>query len=403
MGKMILNEAYKFFKSKKNLIIIGIFFAYLIGINIHNFNQYDNYFTETATSFTLRQLQADGDLSQINQILKNTEGLTKEQIEELEQEARFHNVERNTLMVISHNYVHYNPETSYRILRAINRRYQNILRGLEEGIITEDYLYEKNLDIHQMEKQLLLNNYILDNEIQPILNPYDMTGANALKQFLSGNNLIIFMFLIALLAIDIYLSEVEEGSYKLSFTQPFKRSQIFIGKVTTIVCLSIALVLIGAILNFTVVSVLNGIGNMSYPMITDESIKKLSTTGTEGEPIIIQTWQYIVMGFALFLPIVLLTVALIIAISVITDSSSNTLGITIMLLVMAFIFENFVSDQSIIKLIYPYSYLFMDKIIQASSRANYPFGLLLNSLLAVGLLVLSYLKFVSKDFLGAKE
>lgn len=76
-----------------------------------------------------------------------------------------------------------------------------------------------------MEKQLLLNNYILDNEIQPILNPYDMTGANALKLFLSGNNLIIFMFLIALLAIDIYLSEVEEGSYKLSFTQPFKRRQ----------------------------------------------------------------------------------------------------------------------------------------------------------------------------------
>lgn len=142
---------------------------------------------------------------------------------------------------------------------------------------------------------------------------------------------------------------------------------------------------------------------MSYPMITDETIKTFSTTGAEGEPIIIQTWQYIMMGFALLLPIVLLTVALIIAISVVTDSNSNTLGITIMLLVMAFIFENFVSDQSIIKLIYPYSYLFMDKIIEASSRANYPLGLLLNSLLAVGLLGISYLKFVSKDFLGAKE
>lgn len=36
-----------------------------------------------------------------------------------------------------------------------------------------------------------LNQYILDNEIQPILNPYTMTGANALVMFLEDNNLII--------------------------------------------------------------------------------------------------------------------------------------------------------------------------------------------------------------------
>ena len=74
-----------------------------------------------------------------------------------------------------------------------------------------------------------------------------------------------------------------------------------------------------------------------------------------------------------------------------------------MLLVLAFIFNNFVGKESIINLIYPYSYLFIKNSIELNNRSNYLFGILLNSFLSIGLLILSYYKFINKDFLGAKE
>lgn len=402
MKKIMRNEGYKFFKSKKNIIIIILFFVYLFGINAYNITQHDKYMQETAIVYATKQAQAEGDWGRIRRII-DTEDKTDQEIEILEQQLEFYKVEKDKLLVTAHYYRQDDPERYATILGAERDRYDNIFQGLSSGLITEDFLSERNLDKQQMQKQIMLNQYILDNEIQPILNPYTITGANSLVLFLGGNNLIILIFLIALLTVDMYLGEMEEGSYKLAYTQPFKRNQIFLGKLVTIATVSILLVAIAAILNFVTVSIIHEMGDMNYPTITSESIKSLSLGVNVGQSMVIPLWQYILMGIGLLLPILFFTVALIMCISIITDSSSNTLGFSIMLLVMAFILNNFVSDQSIVNLVYPYSYLFMDKVIGASNRSNYIFGILLNSVLAAGLFMLSYYKFVKKDFLGAKE
>lgn len=74
-----------------------------------------------------------------------------------------------------------------------------------------------------------------------------------------------------------------------------------------------------------------------------------------------------------------------------------------MLLVLAFIFNNFLTRQSIVNLIYPYCYLYIRNAIEINNRSNYLFGIILNSLMSIGLFMMSYYKFIRKDFLGAKE
>lgn len=408
MKRIIRSEFYKFFKSKKNIIVIIIFLTYLFGMNFYNLNKKSLYMKEQGQVYNLKQAQADGMLSSTTILLdkydemslKEKQGINKE---DLEGEKKFYNVERNKLLVMAYNYKDDNPEKYKHILMAENDRYENILLGIEDGVIEKGFLNDTALTMEDINKRTYINKYILENEIQPILNPYTMTGANSLIIFLEGNNLLILMFLIALLSIDIYLSEVEEDSYKLAYTQPITRQQIYLAKLATIIIVSLLLILLGIILNFIVVNIIFEMGNLNYPFVSMESIKAISFNGGYGEHIILPLWKFFIMGLVLLLPIVLVTISLIIFISIFTDSSGNTLGFPIMLLVLAFIFDNFLPKESIVNLIYPYSYLFIKNAIEINNRSNYLFGILLNSLLSIGLFMLSYYKFISKDFLGARE
>lgn len=403
MNKIIKNEMYKFFKSRKNIIIMILFFVYLLVINLYNLKQYGLYMKETEQLYENRYNQAGSMLVSKKISLEKDEGLTSEKKEILEREIEFYGVERLKLVLMANTYGEDKPANYKNILTVENGRYENIIKGMSNGSITEEFLDDRNLKIEDIYKTMYLNQYILENEIQPLLNPYIMTGANSLSMFLDGNNLIILMFIIALLSIDIYLSELAEGSYKLSYTQPFRRNQIFLGKVITIIIISLALIGLGAILNFVIVSIIYGVGDMNYPLITGEVIKGISFSGNHGRYIILPLWKYVILGFSLLIPIMLFTIAVVIGISILTDSNSKTLALSIMLIGLAFIFKNFVSRQSIVNLIYPYSYLFVRDVIELKNYSNYLLGILLNTLIAIGLFIMSYHKFIHKDFLGARE
>jgi hypothetical protein len=142
---------------------------------------------------------------------------------------------------------------------------------------------------------------------------------------------------------------------------------------------------------------------MNYPFVTRGNIKSLAFSTSNIGYSILPLWKFVLRGFILLLPILLLTITLIICISIFLDSSTKTLGFSIMLLVLAFIFENFLDKQSIINLIYPYSYLYIKNVIEVNNRSNYLFGIILNISMTIILFIMSYKKFIYKDFLGAKE
>ncbi|MBU5425179.1 ABC transporter permease [Tissierella pigra] len=402
MNKIIRNEIYKFFKSRKNILIIILLFAYLLGINYYNSKQYDIYMRDTAKFYEGKYKRAGSILASNQLMLEKFEDLSLQKREELEREIKFYSGERLKLILISSVYEEDNPKTYERIVSTQNSRYRDIIKNIEENNIKEEFLNENNFTMDDLHKGIYINQYILDNEIQPIINPYTMTGANSLVRFLDGNNLIIIMIIIVLLSMDIYLSEVEEGSYKLSYTQPYKRNQIFFGKVVSIIIISTILVVVGAIFNFAMVSIIHGVGNMNYPFVTTEAINKLAFNN-QGQYMILSLVNYVIRGFILLFPILLFTIVLTLGISIITDSSGKTLGFSTMIIGLAFILKNFVSRHSIINLIYPYSYLYIKDVIEVNNNSNYLLGIMLNSIMAIVLFVISYKKFIHKDFLGSRE
>ena len=147
MIRTINNEFYKFFKNKKNIIVIAVFFIYLVGTIFYNENKSKTYMKEEAQSYMIKASQADSIFSSKTLLLNNYEDLSdreKENIkkETLEREKEFYNIERNKLLVISDTYKNDNKEKYENLLISENDRYNNIIRGLDERIISQGFFVQ---------------------------------------------------------------------------------------------------------------------------------------------------------------------------------------------------------------------------------------------------------------------
>ena len=77
------------------------------------------------------------------------------------------------------------------------------------------------------------------------------------------------------------------------------------------------------------------------------------------------------------------------------------MGIEILMIMLSLLFRKFVSPNSIIHGITPFSYIFTEDVLINRYNTNYIFGILLNLILSGILLFISYKRFKNKDFLGS--
>jgi len=297
-----------------------------------------------------------------------------------------------------------NKEKDFKYTNNIKSKYfAAMLTALEEEVISIEEVAQRGYNHREITHLSAYTQHLVDVDVQPMLNIYQLDGANGMVLFLKGGNLIIFMLLIALFSVDVYLKEVTEGSYKLSFTQPHERRRIFLSKAVVITGVSTGLILLSGVLNFIIYTIIGGIGNWQYPMMAKESLMGLSLNSLASDLLILPLWQYVFMGFMLLIPITLFTVMLILYVSIVTDSNSKTIGMMVVVIFMSFAFGSFLSEGSAINLWYPHSYLFSEKVIGVENRSNFGIGVLINSIGAISLFALSYRKFKEKDFLGAVD
>src|SRR5690606_1361017 len=111
----------------------------------------------------------------------------------------------------------------------------------------------------------------------------------------------------------------------------------------------------------------------------------------------------IALGVIMTFALILFTVALIVFLSIFTDSLEKTLGITMVLIIAAFTFHIIASKESALNLFYHYMYCYFEIIISGFYRSNYMLGIIMNIGFSVFFIFISYLKFTRKDFLGFRE
>src|SRR5699024_10983148 len=133
----------------------------------------------------------------------------------------------------------------------------------------------QNVTMSDIKRKNEYYNYLQENEVKYNINPYTNTGEFSVS-VLFKNNIIIFIFVIfTFISMDLFLSEVEEGSYKLTYTQPYERRKSFFSKIIAQISFILLILLILLSGNFLINAVINGVGDFRYPIAIGANISKV--------------------------------------------------------------------------------------------------------------------------------
>lgn len=168
------------------------------------------------------------------------------------------------------------------ILEQSNKRNTNLIIGYQNKHI---YVYSQSVEskIKDLENEVLLNNYLLEHNIEPLLSPFYPSAFNLIYLLNSKEMMLIMIILFVVSIIDIFSSEIESGSYKITYTSPYSRIQILQTKIL-ISCIFVSfLYILTHVFIFILSSIVTGVGSPEYPILVN----------TLGEFEIIPVFQFI--------------------------------------------------------------------------------------------------------------
>lgn len=154
------------------------------------------------------------------------------------------------------------------ILEQSNKRNTNLIIGYQNKHI---YVYSQSVEskIKDLENEVLLNNYLLEHNIEPLLSPFYPSAFNLIYLLNSKEMMLIIIILFVVSIIDIFSSEIESGSYKITYTSPYSRIQILQTKIL-ISCIFVSfLYILTHILIFILSSIVTGVGSPEYPILVN--------------------------------------------------------------------------------------------------------------------------------------
>ena len=398
--KLIKLEWIKFVESRKNRMIFILLFLFLLGLIFHNQVQYENHFEIQERSMIEQRNKAKGPLKFITFLIEND----KEYKENPDEISFLKNEEKKSLM-LEYYYKDFKVEDSTNILKTQTEKFENLIFGEENGFIKTNILNARGQAPISLMRYISQNTYIIDNEIQPIINPYELNGVNFLLLLLRGYTPLILMIFTVLLSIDIFSSEMEEGSYKLYFTQPFARKTIYWAKILSGAFFSLG-VLIALISSFfLVISLTHGIGQYYYPEAIASSKILLSFTSkinNLGQFNILSRAKFIILGYLLIFIVCLSLMIFTIFISIIFKSTTKTLGVLTSLILVGFVMDMFLKETSLFRFYFLLSYTNIERVIYGEINSSYILGITM-SIFIIVLLSIAGERIISRsDLLGGE-
>jgi len=408
MKKIIAYELTKFFYKRRNKLLILALFIFVIGVNVYSYQLYKSYDERIIMEYRLISEKAKLKLQGLNNELigyrewnEDERKIFKERIQRIEGEISYLKVEASVTGRISNAFSKVGDPQWNRILcKYFRERYANIIESYEKGYIDDAYLKDRKTNIEEARYHKYKYDYLLEKGILLKENEYKPNGVNSINLFFRNSNVLILVIIVALLSMDVFLSPVIEGSYKLECTNPFERKHIFMGKAISIFLIIFGILSVVFLLVFITNSIIFGVGDFDYPQVVSGSINRLTLKANEDDFKVISMGTKIVLGVIIIAALIFFTVALVMLLSIFTDSTGKTLGVTMFLIITAFTF-NMISDmESIINLFHPYMYCYYENAITGYYRSNYLFGIVLNIGLGIVFIFISYFKFTGKDFLG---
>ena len=279
----------------------------------------------------------------------------------------------------------------------------NNIEAYEKGYLPRELLELRKTSINEFKRELFRLTYLQENNIDYNINPHTNTGINSISKIFQNNIILIISVIMGFMIVDVFLSEVGEGSYKLLYTQPYKRKNIFFGKIISVFLILTSLFIAILVIQFLVGTLSNGIGDINSPYTVIENLMRLSISENNIRFKMIPEIKAIGLSIILLILTIMLNISIISLLSVYTDSISKTIGAEIVLIFMTVLIRNFIFEEQSIHGLNPFSYIFTQDVLTGRINSSYLLGIILNIGLIVLCGLLSYIKFNRKDFLGDKE
>lgn len=401
MYRLIQLEWIKFIESRKNRMILLIMILYIIGIVFYNQYQYRHYFSNVEKSMTAERNKASSYLN-IIQLLKKNDANYKENPDEL----LFLNTEIKKSLLLEYFFKDLNLEDWKYVLQTENQKFSNLIWGEENKFIKGTILNARGQNPLFMKSKIIQNQYLIDNNIVPYINPYEINGINFLLLLLNRHTPLILIILAVLLSIDIFSGEMEEGTYKLYFTQPYSRKTIYWSKIFSILFFSIGIIAVLIILFFIIICVIFGFGEPTYPQVIATSQVLLSfrnNINLLGNFQVVSSIKFIALGYVLLFFISSMILISSIFLSIVFKSTTKSIGVFTYIILIAFVFNMYVEDKSLLRFYSIFSYVRIEEVIKGQINTSYIIGITITMFSSIFILKLGKGFLTKIDLVGGEK
>ncbi|MEG2917897.1 MAG: ABC transporter permease subunit [Clostridium sp.] len=279
--------------------------------------------------------------------------------------------------------------------------------NLNNKIKSDELAFRYN-DVKKSKGEILTNEYLLSNNIEP-QKAYKIEAFVDISKVIKFINILLLPMLIVIIACDTISGEMQNSTAKMFLTKPIKRGQVIISKFLALFLVCYITVVIIEIISFLIMGMLFDFGSAKYPMIVGtlydiDRLKNISAIADSSYIITISEYlvKTILYQGITILPIIAVT--LFISVKSISVSTSFILS-GIITLVTSVI--TFITPIKFLKYIYPYFFItysdgtqILEGVINSrlsTSNISLSLGIIVCTIWTVLFLILSYKRFNSID------
>lgn len=408
MKSLFTFESSRFWRSQKTALVLAVFLIALIGMIIYNVRMDNTYWANQ-----------HGALRTEKMVITNTSKSLENQIESLERslaedsdlEEAFESLEelKSHYRFIRRQYL-YNYQQEL-MARAYDREEVDAQTRLELWVERDQHMLDglkrghtlPNQTITLVTQRLSANQYLLEQGIEPLHSPYQMTGTNFLYQLTTYPWMLIILMAMAFMTIDMFSGDFEGGFFKVLFSQPFGRGKIFTVKYLVRFSNSFLVITGIVLLAFAVISIFNGLGDTSYPALYyNESFQGIAVNADSGvDTYTFLNWSdYMLRVFPLYFLICFLIVSMVGTASLFLNSSANVVNFLFCLLVLDFIARTLFSLNDKFFMFWPFAAAAINEVLQGQFTLSAVGYIIIHSSLASVFLLASLIILSKRDLTG---
>lgn len=258
--RLIEFELLKLLKNKKMIFIVLSCFLFSILFVAYNHYQHNRYIEDMIQSLQSDNAIANQKVEYLNK-LKVLDESHKELLEYWGKEA----------VTTSYLKIYYSSPKLFEwedILKQTNNRNLNLIVGYQKEYISI-YTQSTESRIKDLENEIILNNYLLEQHIETLLSPYYPSASNSIYLLNTKEVMLIMMILFVVSIVDIFSGEIESGAYKLTYTSPYSRIQIIQAKILVSSIFVSLLYIIVPVFVFIISRFITGYGCLQYPILVN--------------------------------------------------------------------------------------------------------------------------------------